>query len=75
MAGHGSAAKGDGPMADQLGTAPAGLTQLAKKNGGIFPINAVYEKIDGRQEVKAHGSREMPVWGYRYAPFSYSTWP
>jgi hypothetical protein len=28
----------------------------------------VYEKIDGRQEVKAHGTREMPIWGYRYMP-------
>lgn len=32
-------------------------------------MNAVYEKIDGRQEVKAHGTREMPIWGYRYQPF------
>jgi mono/diheme cytochrome c family protein len=60
---HGSDARGRGPMADQLKVAPADLTQLAKKNGGIFPVNAVYEKIDGRQEVKAHGTREMPVWG------------
>ncbi len=65
---HGSDAKGDGPMADQLKIAPADLTQLAKKNGGVFPLGAVYEKIDGRQEVKAHGPRDMPVWGYRYLP-------
>ena len=54
---HGSDAKGKGPLADQLKVATTDLTQLAKKNGGVFPINAVYEKIDGRQEVKAHGSR------------------
>jgi mono/diheme cytochrome c family protein len=66
---HGSDAKGRGPMANQLKVAPADLTQLAKKNGGIFPVNAVYEKIDGRQEVKAHGTREMPIWGYRYMPW------
>jgi mono/diheme cytochrome c family protein len=65
---HGSDAKGDGPIADQLKTPPADLTQLAKKNGGVFPLSAVYEKIDGRQEVKAHGRRDMPVWGYRYFP-------
>jgi mono/diheme cytochrome c family protein len=49
---HGSDAKGKGALADQLKATPADLTQLAKKNGGVFPINAVYEKIDGRQEVK-----------------------
>ncbi len=68
---HGTDAKGDGPIADQLKIPPADLTQLAKKNGGVFPLNAVYEKIDGRQEVKAHGPREMPVWGYRYMPSPY----
>lgn len=66
---HGRDAKGKGPLADQLKAAPADLTQLAKKHGGVFPLNAVYEKIDGRQEVKAHGTREMPIWGYRYVPF------
>jgi cytochrome c len=65
---HGVDGKGKGPTADQLKVAPADLTQLAKKNGGIFPLNAVYEKIDGRQEIKAHGSRDMPIWGYRYTP-------
>jgi len=65
---HGADAKGKGPMADQLKVTPADLTQLAKKNGGIFPVNAVYEKIDGRQEIQAHGPRDMPIWGYRYTP-------
>ena len=65
---HGSDAKGKGVLADQLKVAPADLTQLAKKNGGVFPLNAVYEKIDGRQEVKTHGPRDMPIWGYRYTP-------
>ncbi len=65
---HGVDGKGDGPLASQLKTTPADLTQLSKKNGGVFPLSAVYEKIDGRQEVKAHGTRDMPVWGYRYAP-------
>jgi mono/diheme cytochrome c family protein len=33
---HGNDAKGKGPLADQLKVAPADLTQLAKKNGGVF---------------------------------------
>ena len=65
---HGTDAKGKGSLAGQLKAAPADLTQLAKKNDGVFPLNAVYEKIDGRQDVKAHGPRDMPIWGYRYSP-------
>ena len=41
-------------------------SRLAKRNGGVFPENAVNETIDGRKEVEAHGPRDMPVWGYRY---------
>lgn len=39
------------------------LTTLRKKNGGVFPFIRVYETIDGRVKVRAHGPREMPVWG------------
>ena len=39
------------------------LTALARNNNGVFPFDRVYQIIDGRQEVKAHGPREMPVWG------------
>lgn len=63
---HGIDAKGKGPLAAQLKTAPADLTGLAKKNGGTFPQNAVEQIIDGRQDVEAHGPRDMPVWGNRY---------
>jgi len=65
---HGPDGKGNGPMASQLRTAPSDLTQISKKNGGVFPVSVVYEVIDGRQEVKAHGPRDMPVWGERYVP-------
>jgi mono/diheme cytochrome c family protein len=70
---HGRNANGKGPLADQLKVPPSDLTQLAKKNGGAFPMKTLYEKIDGRQEVKAHGTREMPIWGYRYQPFPIGT--
>ena len=66
---HGSDAKGKGQLADELKVAPADLTQLAKKNGGVFPVHAVSKKINGKQEVKAHSPRDMPVWGSRYIPF------
>lgn len=64
---HGSDAKGHGPFASQIKSVPPDLTQLAKKNGGVFPRKAVEQTIDGRQDVEAHGPRDMPVWGYRFS--------
>jgi mono/diheme cytochrome c family protein len=65
---HGIDGKGSGPISGELKTPPTDLTTLAKKNNGVFPISVIYEVIDGRKVVKAHGVREMPVWGYRYTP-------
>ena len=65
---HGTGAKGDGPMSTELKRHPTDLTVLAKKNNGVFPLNSVYKIIDGRDEIASHGSREMPVWGYRFVP-------
>ena len=63
---HGEHARGDGPMAELLKVKPADLTQLAKHNHGAFPFLKVFETIDGRAAVKAHGSRAMPIWGDRF---------
>ncbi len=60
---HGSTGKGDGPLKSELTRPLPDLTSLAKNNNGIFPFDRVYQIIDGRAEVKAHGSKEMPVWG------------
>jgi len=62
---HGSTGKGDGFYVDWLekGTKVSNLTKLSKKNNGVFPFARVYETIDGRQLVRAHGTREMPIWG------------
>lgn len=60
---HGPEGRGDGPLAPTLTKPPADLTQLAKKNGGRFDEHAVLAFIDGRRQVAAHGSRDMPVWG------------
>lgn len=40
---------------------------LSKKNAGIYPFHSVYAVIDGRQDVAAHGPRDMPVWGADYS--------
>jgi mono/diheme cytochrome c family protein len=60
---HGLTGKGDGTLKPYLTKSSTDLTLLAKQNGGVFPINRVYEVIDGRTDVKAHGGRDMPVWG------------
>lgn len=60
---HGMNGKGDGPLSGELRTTPSDLTLLAKNNGGVFPAKVLYEIIDGRKTIRAHGSYEMPVWG------------
>ena len=62
---HGADGKGDGPVAADLKTKPADLTQLARQNGGEFPFAATVNAVDGRTRIRAHGSSEMPVWGER----------
>lgn len=61
---HGPAGKGNGTMAPLLTFKPADLTQLRKTNKGEFPFWRVYRAIDGRELVRGHGSREMPLWGF-----------
>ena len=53
---HGLDGRGDGPLRGELKSKPADLTVLAKKNNGVFPLNAIYETIDGRKSVSAHGT-------------------
>lgn len=60
---HGLDGKGGGRFAQLLQLRMPDLTTLSKNNGGVFPISHVYNVIDGREEVKAHGTREMPIWG------------
>jgi mono/diheme cytochrome c family protein len=63
---HGREGKGDGGASNLLTVKPADLTQLSKNNNGAFPFWRVYGVIDGRQEVKGHGTREMPFWGAEF---------
>ena len=55
--------RGNGPVAMQMSIRTPDLTGLAKANNGVFPFDRVFQVIDGRQEVKAHGPCDMPVWG------------
>lgn len=66
---HGMAGKGDGPymrFMNYKGKGTADLTLIARRNGGTFPFQKVYESIDGTTELEIHGPRDMPVWGRQY---------
>jgi len=60
---HGKAGKGDGPAAAALTKAPADLTKINARNGGKYPEVRVKRYIEGLDELAAHGSRDMPMWG------------
>lgn len=59
---HGLDAKGDGPMARGLTTAPPDLTMIASRNGGVFPTDQVMSTIDGLDRGE-HFSAAMPEFG------------
>jgi len=63
---HGPAGRGDGWLAEQLIKRPPTLSQLSRKNGGVFPRDQVVRIIDGRSPIKLHGPTEMPAWGTIY---------
>lgn len=63
---HGAGAKGDGKLAELMKVQPSDLTQLSKRNGGVYPADKVASVVDGRADVLAHGDREMPVWGQNF---------
>ena len=60
---HGADGKGGGPAAKAMKMAPSDLTTLAAKNGGKFPDVKIARVIDGSDQLAAHGSRDMPIWG------------
>jgi mono/diheme cytochrome c family protein len=63
---HGVTAEGDGPIARSLITPPANLRRLGERFGNPLPEDRIARYIDGRAEVRAHGPRDMPVWGTRF---------
>jgi mono/diheme cytochrome c family protein len=60
---HGPNGKGDGIAGSLMIPKPIDLTQIAKNNGGEFPLQKVVADIDGTMTVRAHGDPVMPVWG------------
>ena len=62
---HGKDGTGHGPAAAALKTAPADLTRIAARSGGIFPTDRVKSLVTAAGVVltSVHGSTDMPVWG------------
>lgn len=60
---HGESGQGDGPKTFGLSGPAPDLTGLSERNGGVFPRERLQAIIDGREILKNHGDREMPVWG------------
>ena len=60
---HGQDARGAGPAAPALKKKPTDLTQLTVRNNGKYPDSRVAGYIEGDDNLDAHGSRDMPMWG------------
>jgi mono/diheme cytochrome c family protein len=60
---HGMEGRANGPVSPYLKIKVPDLTLLKKNNQGIYPMAKVMSAIDGSRAVRAHGDREMPVWG------------
>jgi len=62
---HGTEGAGDGPAAAWMKEPPPDLRRIAERNGGRFDPRTVAATIDGRSMAGAHGSEDMPVWGWK----------
>lgn len=60
---HGTTGQGDGEFADVLLVRPSNLTTLSANNDGVFPYLEVFQTVDGRATLRAHGTSLMPIWG------------
>lgn len=60
---HGPGGHGDGIAGSFMTPKPKDLTKIATENGGTFPFTQTMARIDGTNEVRAHGDPDMPVWG------------
>lgn len=59
---HGADADGGGPLGPALILQPPDLRTLTARHDGVFPLERVVTRIDGRDPLVSHGS-PMPVYG------------
>ncbi len=63
---HGADGRGNGELAQALGMPLGDLTQLAKRNGGVFPADRVRDAIAGRGPL-GHTKLNMAPWAQMFA--------
>jgi hypothetical protein len=61
---HGVKGDGHGPLEHELTEPPADLRYLSRRYGNPLPEDQIARFMDGRADVKAHGPRDMPIWGW-----------
>ena len=71
---HGESGQGDGNLAELLSVKPSDLTAISVKNDGKFPTEMITQLVDGRETVKGHGLKEMPVWGDAFQKSLQPSW-
>ena len=59
---HGVTGEGDGPAATGLARAPADLTAISARNGGVYPLAGVLSTIDGYTRAR-EDNLTMPEFG------------
>ncbi|WP_319826265.1 cytochrome c [Thalassovita sp.] len=59
---HGMDGRGGGDLAADLDTAPADLTLISRRAGGVFPTAGVLSQIDGYTRMKGR-DQVMPEYG------------
>lgn len=62
---HGVDGAGDGPVAAAFSNDLPDLRMIEARDG-VFPAEWLKEVIDGRTLRSAHGTKEMPVWGWQF---------
>jgi mono/diheme cytochrome c family protein len=63
---HGLTGLGDGPVEPLIQGGAPDLTRIAERHGGKFPADEIRDIIDGRDTLIAHGTAQMPVWGFEF---------
>lgn len=64
---HGPEGKGDGAVAQALDMPRADLTQLSRRNGGVFPAEEVAAAIAGLSSIRGHRELAMEPWAEMFA--------
>lgn len=60
---HGMDGRGGGPVAASLKTVTPDLTTIESREGKFDQVR-LQNIISGERDIAAHGTKEMPVWGF-----------